>query len=207
MSIGRGPKGERLYRCRSKHASGKCPQPAMITADSIEPHVEGLILDEIEGMMKFVPDSQDRERLLAELAQARAEYDDFRRDRETRRKLGPEDWHDSLDVYLAAVKDLEVQLDQMDQRVGVVREADAPCLRGPSPRRAPRGPGRVHRHGVRPAVSRARENVDPVGDRARILWRGQGPDDLPRRRVVNEIRSFNFEDDVEAGVAAAENGA
>ena len=40
-----------------------------------------------------------------------------------------------------------------------------------------------------------------------MLWRGQAPSDLPRRRVVNVIRSFDFEDHVEAGVAAAQDAA
>jgi hypothetical protein len=45
---------------------------------------------------------------------------------------------------------------------------------------------------VRPSRGRGR-NVDPVDRRARVLWRGQSPGDLPRRRVVNAIVPFDFE--------------
>src|SRR5829696_8515174 len=169
MSVGRGPKGERLYRCRAKHASGKCPEPAMILGDSIEQHIEGLILGEIDGMMKLVPDSQERDRALSELAQARSEYDDFRRDRETRRKLGPDDWQDSLDVYLAAVRALETQLEIIDQQIGVVREGltrDA-YLDLPVEERREVLAGFMDCVFVRRSRGRGR-NVDPVEDRARV---------------------------------------
>jgi Recombinase/Recombinase zinc beta ribbon domain len=49
LSQGRGAKGERLYRCRVRHASGRCPSPACISADAVEAHVEGRLLDELEA--------------------------------------------------------------------------------------------------------------------------------------------------------------
>ncbi len=45
----------------------------------------------------------------------------------------------------------------------------------------------------------------PVADRARVLWRGEGPDDLPRTRIVNTIVPFDFDDEVSAGTAAAKD--
>ena len=33
LSLGKGPGGEPLYRCRGKHASGRCPSPASILTD------------------------------------------------------------------------------------------------------------------------------------------------------------------------------
>ncbi len=200
LSLGRGPQRERLYRCRSKHASGRCPSPAMILTDTIEDYVESRVLAEIDGMMKVVPDSQERDRVVEQLAQAREDLEGFRRDREARRKLG-DAWHDWLDDYLASVRDLEQELDQLDQRVGVVREGltrEAYLALLTDERREVLG-GFIDCVFVRRSRGRGR-NVDPIESRARILWRGQAPADLPRRRVVNEIRSFDFEDDVEAGV-------
>ena len=63
--------GTAAYRCRRDHASGRCPEPAIITREAIEGHVEQTVLAEIDGMAKIVPDSHDRDRALAELDQAR----------------------------------------------------------------------------------------------------------------------------------------
>jgi site-specific DNA recombinase len=204
LSLGRGPKGERLYRCRGKHASGTCPSTASILAEPLENYVENMVLLEIDGITKIVPDS----RLAVQaVAQARAEYDDFRRDREARRKLGA-DWHDSLDEYVRAVRDAEAALGRIDQRIGLVREGltrdhylDLPV----SDRRVVLA-GFIDCVMVRRSRGRGR-NVDPIDNRVRVLWRGQAPADLPRRRVINEIASFDFEDHVEARVAAPQHGA
>jgi site-specific DNA recombinase len=203
MSIGRGPKGERLYRCRRRHASGTCPQPAHVMAESLEDCVEGLVLSEIDGVAQLVPDSADRDRVIAELNQARADLEGFRRDRGARRRLGPA-WLEWLDDYLKAVSNLEAELDQIDQRAGVGRDGltrDHYRELGVDDRREVLG-GFLDTIMVRPSRGRGR-NVDPVDRRVRVLWRGEGPVDLPKRRVVNQIVSFKFEDDVEAGVPAA----
>lgn len=207
LSLGTG-KGQRLYKCRCKHASGRCPAPAMILADAIEPYVEGLVLDEIDGTAKLVPDSGERDRVVAKVEQARADLDAFRRDRAARRKLG-DDWHDWLDDYLAAVREAEAELDRIDQRSGAVREGltREHYLALPTDDRREVLAGFIDTVFIRKSRGRGR-NVDPVESRARVLWRGQAPADLPRRRVVNEIRSFDFgEDHVEAGVTAAQDAA
>jgi hypothetical protein len=208
MSLGLGPKGERLYRCRAKHASGKCPKPATITTSVVEGYVENMVLTEIDGIAKIVPDSGERDRVLEELAQARSDLDGFRRDRAARRKLGAE-WHDWLDTYLGAVHELEGELEQIDQRMGAVRAGLTRdhYLALPLDDRREVLAGFIDCVMVRRSRGRGR-NIDPTRKRVRVLWRGQGPSDLPRRRVVNEIRSFDFgEDHVEARVSAAEHGA
>jgi hypothetical protein len=191
MSRGRGPKGEVLYRCRGNHASGRCPAPASVTATTIESYVEGHVLAEIEGVAKIVPDSQERERAQAELMQARADLDDFKRDRSARRKLGAE-WHDWLDEYLRAVQAAGARLEQVDQRIGVVQSGLTRnhYLGLPVDDRREVLAGFADCVFVRRSRGRGR-NVDPVGIRTRILWRGQAPTDLPRRRVVNQIIPFD----------------
>jgi site-specific DNA recombinase len=207
MSIGAGPKGERLYRCRRRHASGDCPRPAQVIGGAIEGHVERLVLAEIDGVARLVPDNADRERAQEQLAHARADLDDFRRDREARRKLGP-DWHDWLDTYLEAVHIAEANLELLDQRAGAARAGltrDHYLELPVDDRREVLG-GFIDAVFVRPSRGRGR-NVDPIDRRSRVLWRGQGPADLPRRRVVNPIVSFEFEDDVEPGMAPAQDSA
>jgi site-specific DNA recombinase len=207
MSIGKGLRGESLYRCRRRHASGTCPRPAQVRAEHIETYVEQLVLAEIGGTTRLVPDSGERDRVRDELQHARADLDDFRRDRDARRKLGAE-WHEWLDTYLSAVRSLEAELDRLEQRADIAREgltSEHYLDLGVDERREVLA-GFIDCVMVRPSRGRGR-NVDPIERRARILWRGQGPDDLPRRRVVNPVISFEFEDDVEATVAAPKHGA
>jgi site-specific DNA recombinase len=194
MSVGRGPKGERLYRCRRRHASGTCPQPAQVIAESLEGYVEGLVLSEMDGVARLVPDSAERDRVVPELEQARADLEDFRRDRGARRRLGGA-WLEWLDDYLKAVSDLEAELERIDQRSGTGLEGltrDHYLDLDVDDRREVLG-GFIDTIMVRPSRGRGR-NVDPVERRARVLWRGEGPSDLPRRRVINEIVSYSFDE-------------
>lgn len=207
MSLGSGPNGEPLYRCRGKHASGTCPSRATILAGSIEAHVEEAVLAEVDGLVKLVPDSSGRDLAAERLEQARSDLDNFRRDRAARRKLGPE-WHDWLDEYIGAVREAEAELTQLDAQVGVVASGltrDHYLALPLDERREVLG-GFIDGVFVRRSKGRGR-NAEPVANRSRILWRGQAPADLPRRRVVNPIVSFDFEDDIRAGVLATENGA
>jgi site-specific DNA recombinase len=207
MSVGNGPQGERLYRCRRRHASGTCPQPAMVLAATIEEYVERLVLNEIDGHVRLVPDDAERDRVRGEVNQARTDLDEFRRDRAARRKLGAE-WHEWLDTYLQAVRESEAELGRVEQLAGASHEGFTGELYRSltvDERREVLG-GFLDTIMVRPSRGRGR-NVDPVDRRVRVLWRGQGPTDLPRRRVVNEIRSFSFEQDVEAGISSAQDRA
>jgi site-specific DNA recombinase len=203
LSLGRGPKGERLYRCRAKHASGRCPSPASVTADAIEAHVEETVLSEIEGRVRLVPDSSERERAGEALVHARTDLDDFRRDLAARRKLGPE-WHEWLDEYLGAVRAAETEVERLNMQAGLGSEGltSEHYLTLPSDDRREVLAGFIDTVVVRRSRGRGR-NVDPIAERSRILWRGQAPADLPRRRVANAIVPFHFEDGVEAGVPAA----
>jgi site-specific DNA recombinase len=209
LSVGYGPKGERLYRCRRRHASGTCPSAASVLADHIEEHVEAAVLAELDGLARLVPDGDERDRAAAALDRAREDFEDFRRDRSARRKLGPELWHEMLDDHLRAVRGAEAELNRLDARVGAVAEGltREHYLALPVPERREVLAGFIDTVFVRRSRGRGR-NVDPIDERTRILWRGQAPDDLPRRRVVNPIVAFDFDKhDIEARVATAQDGA
>jgi hypothetical protein len=208
LTLGRGPKGERLYRCRRPHASGTCPSAASVIAEHIEEHVEAAVLGEVDGLARLVPDSGERDRAMEALQRTRDDLHSFRRDRAARRKLGAQ-WHDWLDDYLRAVREAEAELQRVDGRVAAVSEGltrDHYLALPTAERREVLG-GFLDTVFVRRSVGRGR-NVDPIDKRSRILWRGQAPDDLPRRRVVNPVIPFDFDEhDVEAGMATAQDGA
>jgi hypothetical protein len=73
MSLGRDKTGNRLYRCRRTHASGSCPNTAHVSADAIESYVEETVLAEIDGLVRLVPDSSERDRADAALSAARSD--------------------------------------------------------------------------------------------------------------------------------------
>lgn len=202
MSVGRGPNGERMYRCRRHHASGTCPASASVMADAIEAHVEEIVLADIDGTASLVPDTSEREHAHDAHARARADLEGFRQDGAARRKLGA-DWHDWLDTYLAAVRDAEAALARIDGRATAVMDGltrDHYLALPPADRREVLAGfidcvfvGRSHGRG---------RNVDPIGKRSRVLWRGEGPADLPQRRRRNAIVSFDLEGDIEAGISS-----
>lgn len=207
LSVGRGPKGERMYRCRRDHASGRCPAPAAVMADAIEQHVESMVLAYIEGTAEYVADSTERESASADLERARADLESFKGDRAARRKLGA-DWHEWLDTYLGAVREAEATLARIDGRSmaafeGITRNH---YLALPTTGRREVLAGFIDCVFVRRSRGRGR-NVDPIERRSRVLWRGEGPADLPIRRRVNSIVSFELETHVEAGMTTAQDGA
>lgn len=205
MSLGRGPKGERMYRCRARHASGRCPSPATVLANSVEEHVEGLVLGELERLVtQTVETSQDREQAAQALQRARTDLDGFRGDTAARRKLGPEAWHEWLDSYLDAVREAEAALERLAGQSAAIGEgltADHYLDLDLADRREVLG-GFMDTVFVRRSRGRGR-NTDAIDSRVRVLWRGQAPADLPRPRIASEIVSFDFsEGEVEAGVLA-----
>lgn len=208
LSLGSGPRGEPLLRCRSRHASGKCPEPAMITRTVLESYVEGQVLGRLEQRAEFVEDSADRKMLLGELATASREYDELRHDAGARRRLGHEDWLDMLAAFKATVDDLQARLASTDRQLDMVREGLTRelYLGLPVEERRQVLAGFLDCVMVRKSRGRGR-NVDPVETRTRILWRGEAPDDLPRKRRANLIIPFDFgEDDIEPGIASPQDG-
>lgn len=209
LCIGRGPKGERLYRCRGKHSSGKCQSPTSIMADALEAHVQELVLAHIDGMTRLVPDSTERDEATQALDRAREDLDGFRLDLGARRKLGAE-WHDWLDGYLRAVREAEESVAKLDSREGFAEMEGVTrdhFLALPAGDRADVLHGFMDAVMVRRSVGRGR-NVDPIGERVRVLWRGDAPDDLPRPRVSSPLVPFAFEEhDVVARVVAAQDAA
>jgi site-specific DNA recombinase len=210
MSLGNAPCGDaKLYRCRKRHASGTCGDSAQILADVIEEHVQDAVLTQIAERTQLVADSGERDAAVAALAQARADYDEFRLDTEAKRVLGA-DWLDTLDAYKRAAADAASKLALIDARdglasvEGMTREH---FLALPVDDRREVLGGFIDAVIVRRSRGRGR-HVDPVSERVRILWRGEAPADLPRQRVAAPIVPFVFDEpDVEAGMVAAQHAA
>jgi DNA invertase Pin-like site-specific DNA recombinase len=182
-----GGTGEEVlgYRCRGAHTAGVCGAPASINALKLERYVLALWREQMAGEGVFV--SQDTERLdsaAQELAAAEDELAAFACDVTARRLLG-EGYHVAL-----------------EQRAADVRRAEAQVQRASS---AGTTAGAIELYDELPVADRKRilgSSIDavivaraharvPIEERVTVLWRGEGPDDLPRRgRDNGPVRPF-----------------
>lgn len=202
MSKGKGGRDRiDLMRCRRVHASGTCASPVSITLVPLTEYVEGLVLEQLDGEAEFLPDSAERDAAAEAVRVAREDFEGFRQDRAARRKLGAA-WHDWLDDYLRALADAEAELERLDGLIGAVEGGltrDHYLALPTAERRQVLGE-MIDAVFVRRSRGRG-AHVDPIEGRVLVLWRGEGPADLPRRRAVNDLRPFAWpEDNVVAGV-------
>jgi hypothetical protein len=198
-----------MMRCRGRHASGRCPETAGIPLDPLTKYVEAIALDQLDGETELVPDSAERDRAAAAVRRAQEDLEDFRRDRDARRQLGAVTWNEWLGDYLRAVQMAEAELERLDALSG-------PAQRGLTrdhylalsiPERREILAELIDTVFVRRSKGRGR-NMDPIETRVKILWRGEGPSDLPKKRVVSEIRSWPWpNDDVVTRVVPAKAAA
>lgn len=174
-----------VYRCREVHSAGACPAPATISREAVERYVEGIWREQMaDQALTIKQDSQALQSATAELEAAEDELRAFASDLTARRLLGG-GYHEALEARAAAVNSAQIQLQQVS----------GPALDA----------GAVARYDELPIEDRKRilgSSIDavlvtrgdahtPVEQRVTILWRGEGPDDLPRRgRDNGPIRSY-----------------
>ncbi|MFI5003466.1 MAG: recombinase family protein [Solirubrobacterales bacterium] len=205
-----GEKTQRVYRCRRKHAAGRCPSPSAVIANNAEQYVEDAICDELQRLRpEFEGTSVDEEMAaaLGALQDAQENLNAFRENTEAIRLLG-DDWSTWLAQYVDAVSQAEQRIDALGARAEVgAHGLTAEALRS-LPREEKQQVVRAFVDVVflRPAQGGRGRHASPVSDRALILWKGTGPSDLPRpRRRGGPIQSFSWPDERElhAGVDAA----
>jgi site-specific DNA recombinase len=176
------------YRCRGTHTAGVCPEPASINGRKLESYVEGVWRSQIaqEGFL-VQPDSAALQRASHALSLAEEELSSFAADLTARRMLGA-GYHEALAARSAAV----------DAARAEVKRASAGTAT----------PESIERYGELPVNDRKRilgSSIDavivtrahsriPIQERVTILWRGEGPDDLPRRgRDNGPVRPYTPE--------------
>jgi site-specific DNA recombinase len=189
--VGRDGEKLRLYRCRSDHAAGRCTQPATVLGRVIEPHVETMFLDALgpDGVLaRSSKDSRDLQRAQADADAADAEL---------------AEWIDlsvttlGRDVYLTGLAKRQEAADQARARLQETLAGAASPLSGL--------PAAVELRGVWPdlTVPEKRRILaagldaimlfrghDPVDERSVVLYRGEGPADLPGRGRRVPLRPY-----------------
>jgi site-specific DNA recombinase len=189
-----------LYRCRGRSAAGECPAPTSILARVIDPFIEMTFL----GALKPA----------GPLAEASASTDAFdvaaRRVQETEREVD-----DYISANLVSVvgqerflAGLELRQNELERAKAELREArqatafaDTLELTGDLESDWPTLSVSEKRHLLTAAVDavmvrsvRGSGRAVPVQDRVLTLWRGEGPDDLPRRGRRVPLASFSWDE-------------
>jgi hypothetical protein len=178
--------GNRLgYKCRGVHTAGRCPEPASVDARKLETYVEGLWREQMADEVFLVGEDTSALAAAAQALQAaESELACFAADVTARDLLG-EGYHPALATRSHAVQEAKRALARAGRtpdRPGAVESYDELSV----PERK-----RILSAAIDTIiVSRGHSRV-PVEQRVTILWRGEGPDDLPRRgRDNGAIRAF-----------------
>jgi site-specific DNA recombinase len=163
------------YRCSTRHTAGRCPKPASVNRRKLDDFVESAWREQMARETVSVQhDSEALHAATKALSEAQEEMAAFASDLTVRRVLG-DGYHAALEARSKAVNQAQVE---MQRALGPI----------------PNG-GTIESYDELPIEDRKRilgSSVDavivergnsriPIEERVTILWRGEGPDDLPRR--------------------------
>ena len=167
----------RIYRCRGRHSMGTCGSRAAVLGSVVEPWVEAEFFAHVGAeRLRGAAATDELKAALADQAEAEAELDAYR-DSGAAAILGDR-FAEGLRVRAEAVAEADKLVGVLSERLGLVEvvaeiEAEWPGMSVSERREV--------LHGAIDAVflrSVGQVNV-PISERALILWRGEGPDDLP----------------------------
>jgi DNA invertase Pin-like site-specific DNA recombinase len=205
----KGRDGSRLglYRCRGRHAAGKCPAPATVMARVLEPHVEQTFLTALgpEGpLAEAVESTEAVEAALARVHGAERELDDYL-GAGLVSVIGQERFRAGLELRQDALRGAQAELAEARQASAF---SDALGLTsGNLPEAWPTLSIAEKRHLLTASIDavfiravRGSGHAVPLEERTRILWRGEGPNDLPGRGRRVPLASFVWPDESPANV-------
>jgi hypothetical protein len=173
------------YRCRGTHTAGVCAEPASINARKLETYVQAVWREQMtHEAVSVADDTLALQTAAEELAAAEVELAEFAADVTARRLLGA-GYHAALEERTTAVSRAQIDLQKAS---ALISSGDA-----------------IEGYNELPVADRKRilgSSIDavivkraharvPVEERVTILWRGEGPEDLPRRgRDNGPVRPF-----------------
>lgn len=208
MAQGMGGKANdyALYRCKRKHAHGRCPEPTTISREALEEWaLEQLRARVAQLEVIGTPANNDGTELRASDARTRDEYVFWRDNTELRDGLGDSEYTAGLLARKRAWDEAQDALQAWESSRGSsgLELSDALAAFDALPFEARK---RVLGAAIDAIFIRRGRLRAPIEERALILWRGEGPDDLPvgGKGKHNPIRPFAWPDDpVEGGALAA----
>ncbi len=181
------PEGGRapIYRCRGTHIAGACTAPASINGRKLEHYVESVWRAQMaEEALMIQHDSEDLQSATEKLSDAESELAAFAADLTLRRVLG-NSYHAAAEARAAAVNQAQAQLQRALAPV-VGSEAIESYDDLPVEDRR-----RILGSSIDAVMVRRDDARVPIEDRVTILWRGEAPEDLPRRgRDNGPVRAY-----------------
>lgn len=183
----------RLYRCRGDHAAGVCPDHSATLGNVIEPYVVERFFAELgpEGVLaQIVPSDTEVAALQVALAEAEAELGAWR-DETSIVELGRDLYVDGLRSREQRVReysrDLHGALAALGRDLPRLRRTTWATLTLDEQRR-------ILGAGLDAVMLRSGRRL-PIEQRVFIFWRGEAPDDLPRRGHRVPLAPFIWPDD------------
>jgi DNA invertase Pin-like site-specific DNA recombinase len=183
----------RLYRCRAHRSAGKCPAPASVLGSVVEPYVVEQFFDGLGDVLaEAVRSSSDLRELEERVERANAELVAYR-DSAAVDVLGEDSFMAGLQTRSLALSEAQDALEAARDAAGTADLPDAASLRGIWPDLDVGDRRHLLHRGLDAVFVRSvgQANV-PITDRALILWRGEGPDDLPGPGRKLEVRSLDW---------------
>ena len=178
---GRAP----VYRCRGTHVAGACTAPASINGRKLEQYVEGLWRTQMaEEALTVQHDSEALQGATEKLSEAEAELAAFAADVTLRRVLGS-GYHAAIEARASAVNQAQAEL---QRALAPVSGSDAIESYDDLPIEDRR---RILGSSIDSVIVTRDDARVPIEERVTILWRGEAPEDLPRRgRDNGPVRAY-----------------
>ncbi len=174
-----------VYRCRGTHTAGACTAPASINGRKLERYVESVWREQMaREALSVQHDTDALQNATEKLSEAEAELQAFAADLTLRRVLG-NSYHAAVEARAAAVNQAQAEL----------QRALAPVVGGDAIEGYDDLPiedrRRILGSSIDAVIVKRDDASVPIADRVTILWRGEGPDDLPRRgRDNGPVRAY-----------------
>lgn len=176
----------RVYRCRGVHTAGECPAPASVRREALERYVEDVWRGQMaDQALAVAADGDALANAAAELGEAEQELAAFASDLTARRLLG-DGYHAALQARADAVQAARAAAQQAS---ALAPGADAIAGYDELSMQERK---RILGSSIDAVIVEPGDASVPLTDRVSILWRGEGPDDLPRRgRANGPIRPYS----------------
>jgi hypothetical protein len=174
------------YRCRGVHTAGVCPAPASVNARKLESHVEALWLAQMaQQAMIARQDTTSLQAASEALSAAERELAVFAADTTARQILGS-GYHGAMEQRAEAVDRAQQDLERATAITPFAASVESYQELPVEDRK------RILGSSIDAVIVRRGHSRTPLEERVTILWRGEGPDDLPRRGCDNgPIRPYS----------------
>jgi site-specific DNA recombinase len=188
-----------LYRCRGRHAAGKCPAPATIMARILDPYIEKRFLAALGPNGPLAEASEASvaiEDAVALVQEAERELDDYLAATPAA-VVGPARFRAGLEERQGTLEDAQGKLNEARQGSAFVGELTPGDMLEAWPSLSVSEKRHLLTAAVDAVVIRAVRGSGravPVEERVHILWRGQGPDDFPGRGRRMPLASFLWDE-------------